>query len=41
MLVHQCFFITEKQQKKILNFSLGLLGQNNVNNGTTKNKFIE
>ena len=36
------FFIAEKQQKAILNFSLNSLFQNNINNGTSKNiKFIK
>ena len=31
MMVQQCFFIAEKQQKTILNFSLNSLQQNNIN----------
>ena len=30
-MVQQCFFIVEKQQKTILNFSLNSLQQNNIN----------
>ena len=36
------FFIVEKHQKTILNFSLDSLSQNNINNVTLKNiKLIE